>query len=142
MIFEFSMLAYNMTMELKTKNIGSITLVELAGRMTVDNIYSLTKSIEKKVFAFAGKIEDPAAKYNSRVILDMADVEAIDSSGLGTILFLAKKCRVLGGELKIVSIRPEVKTVIEIVKFQKILNIFDTLDDALNCQVEGMINPE
>ena len=129
-------------MELKTKNINGITVIELSGRMTVDYIYSLTKSIEKNVFAFAGKIEDPAGKHNSRVILDMADVEAIDSSGLGTLLFLAKKCRALGGELKIVSIRPEVKMVIEIVKFNKIFKIFDTLDDALNCQVEAMINPE
>ena len=77
-------------MELKTKNIGSITVIELAGRMTVDNIYSLTKSIERHVFPFAGKIEDSAGK-SSRVILDMAGVEAIDSSGIGTILFLAKK---------------------------------------------------
>ena len=76
MIFEISMLAYNMTMELKTKHIGRITVIELTGRMTVDNIYSLTKSIEKNVFAFAGKIEDPSAKCNSRVILDMAGVEA------------------------------------------------------------------
>ncbi len=30
-------------MELKTKNIGGLTVIELLGRMTVDNIYSLTK---------------------------------------------------------------------------------------------------
>jgi len=61
----------------------------------------------------------------------MEGVEAIDSSGLGTILFLAKKCRALGGDLKIVSIRPDVKMVIEIVKFDKILPIFNSLDDAV-----------
>ena len=118
-------------MELKTKNIGGITVIELSGRMTVDNIYSLTKSIEKNVFPFTGKIEDSAGKNSSRVILDMEGVEAIDSSGLGTILFLAKKCRALGGDLKIVSIRPDVKMVIEIVKFDKILPIFNSLDDAV-----------
>jgi anti-anti-sigma factor len=118
-------------MELKTKNIGGITVIELAGQMTVENIYSLTKSIEKNVFPFSGKIEDPAGKSNSRVILDMEGVEAIDSSGLGTILFLAKKCRALGGDLKIVSIRPEVKMVIDIVKLDKIFHIFNSLDDAV-----------
>ena len=118
-------------MELKTKNIGGITVIELAGRMTVDNIYSLTKSIERNVFPFTGKIEESAGKSSSSVILDMAGVEAIDSSGIGTILFLAKKCRALGGELKIVSIRPDVKMVIEIVKFDKILHIFNSLDDAV-----------
>jgi len=120
-----------MEMQLKTKNIGGITVIELAGRMTVDNIHSLTKSIERNVFPFTGKIEDSAQKSNNRVILDMEGVEAIDSSGLGTILFLAKKCRALGGELKIVSIRPDVKMVIEIVKFDKILHIFNSLDDAV-----------
>jgi len=118
-------------MELKTKDMGGITLIELVGRMTVDNIYSLTKSIEKTVFPFPGKIEESAGKSNSNVILDMARVEAIDSSGLGTILFLAKKCRALGGELKIVSIPPEVKSVFEIVKFDKVFQIFSSLDDAV-----------
>ncbi len=118
-------------MELKTKNIGGITVIELAGRMTVDNIYSLTKLIERNVFRFTGKIEDPAGKRNSRVILDMEGVEAIDSSGLGTLLFLAKKCRALGSDLKIVSVPPGVKRVLEIVKFDKIFHIFNSLDDAV-----------
>ena len=61
----------------------------------------------------------------------MAGVEAIDSSGIGTILFLAKKCRALGGELKIASVPPEVKMVIQIVNFDKIFHIFNTLDDAV-----------
>ena len=118
-------------MELETKNIDGITVIELAGRMTVDKIYSLTKSIERMVFPFTGKIQDSAGKSHSRVVLDMKGVEAIDSSGLGTILFLAKKCRALGGELKIVSIRPDVKTVFEIVKFDYIFDIYDSLDDAV-----------
>ena len=118
-------------MDLETKNIGGITVIELTGRMTVDNIYSLTKSIERNVFPFTGKIEDSAGKSSSSVILDMAGVEAIDSSGLGTILFLAKKCRALGGELKIASVPPEVKMVIQIVNFDKIFHIFNTLDDAV-----------
>jgi anti-sigma B factor antagonist len=118
-------------MDLETKNIGGITVIELTGRMTVDNIYSLTKSIERNVFPFTGKIEDSAGKSSSRVILDMAGVEAIDSSGIGTILFLAKKCRALGGDLKIASAPPEVKMVIQIVNFDKIFHIFNTLDDAV-----------
>ena len=118
-------------MDLETKNIGGITVIELTGRMTVDNIYSLTKSIERNVFPFTGKIEDSAGKSSSSVILDMAGVEAIDSSGIGTILFLAKKCRALGGELKIASVPPEVKMVIQIVNFDKIFHIFNTLDDTV-----------
>ena len=117
-------------MQLKTKDLDGITVIEPAGRMTVDNIYSLTKSIEKKICPFPGKLEESSGKSNCKVILDMKEVEAIDSSGLGTILFLAKKCRALGGDLKIVSILPEVKSVFEIVKFDKIFQIFNSLDDA------------
>jgi anti-sigma B factor antagonist len=118
-------------MELQTKIIDGITVIELSGRMTVENIYSVTKSIEKNVFPFAGKLESLPGKSTNRLILDMAKVEAIDSSGLGAMLFLAKKCRALGGELKIVSIRPEVKMVIDIVKFDRIFHFFSSLDDAV-----------
>ena len=118
-------------MELKKKIIDGIAVIELAGRMTVDNIYSLTKSIERNVFPFTGKIEDSVGKATGSVILDMEGVEAIDSSGLGTLMFLAKKCKALGGDLKIVSIRPEVKMVIEIVTFDKILHIYNSLDEAV-----------
>ena len=117
-------------MELKTKKIGGITVIELAGQMTVDNIYSLTKSIERTVFPFTGKIDDPAGKSHSKIILDMEGVEVIDSSGIGTIVFLAKKCRALGGDLKMVSVSPAVKRVWEIVKLDKIYQIYNSLDDA------------
>ncbi len=118
-------------MELRTKSIGGVTVIAPVGRMTVDKIYSLTKRIERTVFPFAGKIEDASGERHCRVVLDMAGVEAIDSSGLGTILFLAKKCRALGGDLKIISISPEVKTVFEIVQFDKIFPVFDSLDEAV-----------
>ena len=118
-------------MELNTKNFGGITVIELAGQMTVDNIYSLTKSIERIVFPFTGKIDDSAGKSHSEVILDMEGVKVIDSAGIGTIVFLTKKCRALGGDLKMVSVSPEVRSVLEIVKLDKIFQIFNTLDDAL-----------
>jgi anti-anti-sigma factor len=118
-------------MKLNKKNIDGITVIEPEGRMTVNNIYSFTKLIERNLFPFTGKIEDPSGISNSRVILDMKGVEAIDSSGLGTILFLAKKCRALGGDLKIVSISPEVSIVFEIANFDKIFHIYSSLDDAV-----------
>jgi len=118
-------------MKLNSKNLGGITVIELAGQMTVDNIYSLTKSIERIVFPFTGKIDDSAGKSHSEVILDMEGVEVIDSAGIGTIVFLTKKCRALGGDLKMVSVSPGVRRVLELVKLDKIFQIFNSLDDAL-----------
>ena len=80
-------------MELKTKNIGGITVIELAGRMTVDNIYSLTKSIERNVFPFTGKIEDSAGKSSSRVILDMEGLRQLTAQASAQYCSLPKNAR-------------------------------------------------
>jgi anti-anti-sigma factor len=118
-------------MELTTKNIGRITVVEVTGRMTVDNIYSLTKSIERTVLPFTGKNKNPVGKSRCRVILDMKGVDIMDSSGIGTIAFLAKKCRALGGDLKIAAVSPGVKKVFELVKLDKVYQFCNSVDDAI-----------
>ncbi len=71
----------------------------------------------------------------SRVILDLAQVEFIDSSGLGAIVAAMKQ---LGGgrRLDLAGLTPTVEKVFRLTRMDTVFNLFPTLDDAIAPKVE------
>jgi len=67
-----------------------------------------------------------------KVIIDMARVDFVDSSGLGSLVGALKLVNNCGGDIKIVSPRPEVRTIFELTRLHRIFDMFETLDIALN----------
>ncbi|QBG47726.1 anti-sigma factor antagonist [Verrucomicrobia bacterium S94] len=73
----------------------------------------------------------PASKVQNYVI-DMSDVDMIDSSGIGALLSLASKIRDLGGDIKISCLQTGPKRVFEIIRAHRHFEIFDNLEIAIN----------
>ncbi|NEN90144.1 MAG: STAS domain-containing protein [Okeania sp. SIO3H1] len=67
-------------------------------------------------------------KYNLWII-DMANVEFIDSSGLSALVIGLKKAREHGYSLAICNLNPTVRLVFEITQLDRVFQIFDTIDD-------------
>lgn len=67
-----------------------------------------------------------------KLIIDMAKVDFVDSSGLGSLVGALKLVNNRGGDIKIVSPRPEVRTIFELTRLHRIFDMFETLDIALN----------
>lgn len=67
--------------------------------------------------------------YN--VIIDLANVDYISSAGWGIFISEIKGIRERGGDLKLVSMIPDVYEVFELLEFHYILKAFDTLEEAL-----------
>lgn len=68
--------------------------------------------------------------YN--IIIDLANVDYISSAGWGIFISEIKGIREKGGDLKLVSMIPDVYEVFELLEFHYILKAFDTLEDAVN----------
>lgn len=68
-------------------------------------------------------------KYNLWII-DMANVEFIDSSGLSALVIGLKKARDHGYSLAICNLNPTVRLVFEITQLDRVFQIFDTVDDV------------
>ncbi|MBA2368345.1 MAG: STAS domain-containing protein [Candidatus Protochlamydia sp.] len=66
-----------------------------------------------------------------KVIIDLTNLQFIDSSGLGVLLSLQRNLRSQKGTLKLVHLNKPVRTMFEIVSMHKVLEIFPTLDEAL-----------
>jgi anti-sigma B factor antagonist len=71
----------------------------------------------------------------TRIILDLAGVEFIDSSGLGAIVASMKQ---IGNErrLDLAGLQPVVEKVFRLTRMDTVFRLFDSLDDALSAQAE------
>ena len=67
----------------------------------------------------------------SHVEFDLANVSAIDSSGLGLIKAIARDVKKQGGRLSIVNARPHVHQVLELVNLSRLLQIHPLQREAL-----------
>ena len=71
----------------------------------------------------------------ARIVLDLASVEFIDSSGLGAIVASMKQ---IGSErrLDLAGLQPVVEKVFRLTRMDTVFRLFDSLDDALSAQAE------
>jgi len=66
-----------------------------------------------------------------KIIVDLTECEFIDSTFLGAIVISLKKITELGGKLRLVGIQPEVQTLFQLTKMNRIFEIFENREDAL-----------
>ncbi len=66
-----------------------------------------------------------------RLLLDLGMVEFMDSTGIGAIIFLQREVKVHGGTLHICSPAKAVATILRLMKFSRLVDIFPTREEAL-----------
>lgn len=68
------------------------------------------------------------------MIINLAGVEYMDSSGVASLVKLLSRVRRLGLSLKLVQMRERVRSVFEITRLNTVFEIFDTEEEALSGQ--------
>jgi anti-sigma B factor antagonist len=107
-------------MEISEKTIDSKLVLSLKGRLDA----SSSKELKERVSTVAkGK--------NSFLVVDMGDVDFIDSSGLGSLVSCLRSVNKQGGDIRISSLKDPVRAIFELTRLHHIFEIFDNSDDAL-----------
>ena len=70
------------------------------------------------------------------IILDLSQIDFVDSSGLGALVQLVKKAEQSDGTLQIVS-NPRVTQTVKLVRLEKFLSLRPSVEDA----IENIKNP-
>ncbi|MGC3966765.1 MAG: STAS domain-containing protein [Pirellulales bacterium] len=65
------------------------------------------------------------------VVLDIDDVEQIDSAGLTALVNVQEQLRALGGDLKISTDNSVNRKILEITRLDEQLEVFDSVIDAV-----------
>jgi anti-sigma B factor antagonist len=66
------------------------------------------------------QVSELVAAGNNLVLLDMADVNFIDSSGLGSLIITLKMLRTAGGDLYLYSIAEPVRNLLNITRMDRL----------------------
>ena len=68
---------------------------------------------------------------NKRYLIDLSRCEYMDSSFLGSIIFIYKKVSESEGELKLVAPNQDIKILLEITSVNKFVNVYETKTAAI-----------
>lgn len=95
--------------------------------VVIPEITTLTASNAKEFKAdLEANLEDTKA-----MVVDLATVTFIDSSGLGVLLFALKRLNQKGGELKICNVTKPVRVLFELVRLHQIMEVYNSREEAL-----------
>lgn len=66
----------------------------------------------------------------TRIVVDLAGTDFIDSSGVGALISGLKAARLAGGDLRITAPTVQVRTVLDLTKLNRVLITHPTADEA------------
>jgi anti-sigma B factor antagonist len=105
-----------MKMTASTRLVGGVTIVDLYGRIVLGEGSAGVRDLVRNLIK-AG---------NKKILLNLRDVDYIDSSGLGELVSAFTSMRSQGGELKLLNLTKRVRALLQITK---LLTVFDITDD-------------
>ena len=105
-----------MSMKFKTRQVDGVTVLDLSGRITLGE-GSVT---------LRDAVRDVLAKGSNKILLNLANVDYIDSSGIGELVSAFTTVKNAGGELKLLQLTKKVHDLLQITK---LYTVFDVSDD-------------
>lgn len=115
-----------MDLSLSTRTEGDRTIVEVGGEI---DVYTAPKLREQLV--------DLVAEGQYHLIVDMQNVEFLDSTGLGVLVGGLKRVRSHDGSLHLVCSQERILKIFRITGLTKVFPIHATLDEALAASRAG-----
>lgn len=100
-------------MEISEHRHNGITAFSLVGKL------EFTSSSRLKE-----KVQAALSEGRVKIILDLTQVDFVNSSGLGTLISILKQVRQSGGRLMLSGLAPVVKEIFEITQLEQVFEIY------------------
>jgi len=108
-------------MELTTRRIGNVTVIEIAGELTVPTAPGF---LHRARLLLAG-VTRPA------VAVDLGAARRVDSSGFAALVALARHVQRLDGEVCLVGLHDDVRLLLEIMQLHLLFDVCDDVPGAI-----------
>lgn len=107
-----------MTIETQIKD--QVEVLKIQGTLNAQNVAELKKYIEE---ILQGNVK--------LAVLDLENLDEIDSSGIGAIVSLLKRMRMQKRDVRIFRLRGTVKKLFELLRIDKSMEVFENWEQAI-----------
>ncbi len=105
-----------MDMTTNTRQAGGVTIVDVRGRIVLGEESAALRDLIRSLLEQGHK----------KILFNLADVQYIDSTGLGTLVSAFSSVRKQEGQLKLLNLTNKVQDVLQVTK---LYTVFDVMDD-------------
>ena len=105
-----------MNLKVSTRQVDGVSIVDCNGRITLG----------EGSIVLRDTVKDLLSKGQKKILLNLGDVNYIDSSGIGELVSAYTTAKNQGGELKLLKLT---KKVHDLLQMTKLYTIFDVKDD-------------
>jgi anti-sigma B factor antagonist len=103
-------------MTTNTRVVGGVTIVDLSGRIVLGEGSAGVRDLVRELISEGIR----------KILLNLRNVDYVDSSGLGELVCAFTSMRSHGGELKLLNVTRRVRSLLQITK---LMSIFEITDD-------------
>jgi anti-sigma B factor antagonist len=100
-------------MQTTTRQIGDIVVLDISGRITLGEGNVILREIVR------GLVD----KGNKKIVLNLGEVQYIDSSGIGELVRTHTTVRNQGGQLRLVNLNKRVNDLLQMTKLSAVFDI-------------------
>jgi anti-sigma B factor antagonist len=111
-----------MALKVTRREQDGISILELTGRLTFGPEDILLND----------EIRHAIAARRVRLVVDLAEVDKMDSAGLGTLLYARAELRRAGGSLALANLKPAHLKTLLVAKLETVFDVFGSELDAIN----------
>src|SRR5271155_512461 len=115
-----------MQLRLESRPVGDVLLIQCHGRIVAGN----------EVFTLHARVVDAIEKYGD-VVLQLDQVEFVDSSGLGAMMRLVQAARSKGGDLKLTGVPAKVHKVLQLTNLLAQFEVYESIEEAITAAYLG-----
>lgn len=105
---------------LESRASGGAVVVRMSGSCTME----VAEGVARQVL-------DLASRADPLLVIDMTDLDFIESMGLGGLVAGYLRARKLGREVRLCSPQPAIREVLEMTRLTLLFPIYDNLEEAL-----------
>jgi anti-sigma B factor antagonist len=110
-----------MSFKAVSRDVGEVTIIDMDGRITLGDGSDLLREL----------IEEKLRSSRKRIIMNLAEINYIDSTGLGELVSVYRQFKSQGGELKLMNLNKKVSDLLQITKLYAVFDIHNDEAQAI-----------
>jgi anti-sigma B factor antagonist len=110
-----------MSFKATSREIGDVTVIDMDGRITLGEGSALLRDL----------VRENLSKGRKKIVMNMAGINYIDSTGLGELVSGYRMIKSEGGELKLLSLNKKVTDLLQITKLYTVFDIHSQESQAV-----------